>query len=155
MTTQEQQVQGVVLVCCRLVDPFDCRGIVPDVLLFPAPTRSLTPHHVDKPVGGNRVQPSSGVVRDALFRPYGHSFDQGVLHRVLSGVELVVSADQPPENLRRKLAQQALHRGWRAQKSAAFENMIGRTSMARPSIFASGINLASSSARSFESTSTR
>ncbi len=82
---------------------------------------------------------------------------QRLLHRVLAQVELAraIPAQQRAEDLRRRRAQQVLERGRSTHMSAPAENITGRSSSAKPSIFASGIFFASSIARSFDSTSSR
>ena len=90
-------------------------------------------------------------------RPLLRRREQRLLHRVLAGVELAVPAHEHAEDLRRELAQQIPDDSIRAhrQTSAPALNITARTSMARPSMPASGIIAASSSARSSFSTSIR
>jgi hypothetical protein len=112
---------------------------------------------VDEPTPCAGEQPGARVTRCAFGGPLLVCGKQGVLDRVLAQVELAgaVATEQCAEDLRREGAQQVLGYFAAVQMSAPAENMTGRISSARPSMRASGMRWASSTARSFDSTSSR
>jgi hypothetical protein len=69
-----------------------------------------------------------GVARHALGRPLDRSRQQGLLHRVLAGVEAAVAPYQSAEDLRRQLPQQVLDLGGCAHLSSPPWSRTGRTS---------------------------
>jgi hypothetical protein len=117
----------------------------------------VAPDLVDEPASRASEQPGARVLRCAFGGPLLVGGEQGVLDRVLAQVELAgaVATEQRAEDLRRQGAQQVLGCFAAVQISAPAENITGRISSARPSMRASGMRWASSTARSFDSTSSR
>src|SRR5204863_311632 len=111
---------------------------------------------VDQPPVRRGDQPGPGIFGYAVGPPPHVGREQRLLHGVLALLELAVPAHEHAEDLRRQLAQQVLGRSVDGHNSSSPpENMTWRTSMPRPSNFASGICAASSMARSLFSQSTR
>ena len=109
MAAQQQQGQ-------RVIDPGNRQGFGRspgrDRLLAPVPSRLVAPQF-DQPPRGGRDQPTLRIVRQPLDRPLQRRGQQRLLHRVLTGVELPVPADQQREHLRGQLAQSLLGRRYR------------------------------------------
>src|SRR5882757_2542910 len=104
MAAQEQQCQRVV--ASRHLRVVHLGG---EHRLLTPPPRAVTAPRVRQPPRPHRQQPCSRVVRHPLGRPLLGRGQQRLLHRVLTRVELAVPTRQHGQNLRRQLAQQALH----------------------------------------------
>ena len=86
-----------------------------DGLLAPPP-RHLTAHLVREPPERDMVEPASGIAGDALRRPLVRGGDEGLLHRVLRGGEVVVAPGHGAEHLGREVAQQVADAGAGARR---------------------------------------
>ena len=75
---------------------------------LPLAARVVAAHLVDEPPGRDRHQPAARVVRHLPGPPLHGGGEDGLLHRVLTPLELAVPAYQHLEDLRRELTQQVL-----------------------------------------------
>ncbi len=95
---------------------------------LPTTAGALAAPLIDQAPGSDGHQPRSRVVRRTCLRPLERGREQGLLHRVLAGVELPVAPHEDGEDLRRQLAQEVLDLGVRAQNSGG-ASITRRTSM--------------------------
>lgn len=149
MAAQHEQVEAVVEVPSLRAGPLDGHHAV-----LPGPPGRVAAEPVDHPMPRHGGQPGQRVARP-MRRPLPHGLQDRLLYGVLARLELAgpAAAQQPAEDLRTQRAQQVLDRGRRVQSADSTADITGRTSMAQPSIRASGSCCASTTARSRDSTS--
>ena len=111
MAAHEEHDQGVVPVR----DLRRRRLLRRDALATPA--RLLAPPLVDQPALGGLQQPAAWALGNPVPRPVLSGSEERLLNGVLGGVEVAVPANERPEDLRRRLAQQVLDTDGRVQLS--------------------------------------
>ena len=79
--------------------------------------RLLAPPLVDQPALGGLQQPAAWALGNPVPRPVLSGSEERLLNGVLGGVEVAVPANERPEDLRRRLAQQVLDTDGRVQLS--------------------------------------
>ena len=112
MTAQEEEGQRVVLLGRdgdrgQRSDFEGCRG------LFAPPPGTLAAPLVHDPPRRDGHQPGARLIRDARLGPLERRRQQGLLDRILAGIEAAVAPDERPEDLRRQLPKQLLRSGIR------------------------------------------
>jgi len=124
MAAHEEEDQGVV--------PFhsvDVVGRQNDLLVdrcrddgcrFPSSPRGLAAHEIRHAPGGNLDQPAARVVGHAFARPLHTCGEEGFLDRVFRGREVLETAYDRAEHLRRQLAEQVLARGVQEYRRHAY-----------------------------------
>ena len=101
MAAAEEQKEGVVPVLGGAGRWLGLRD------LLAALTGGLAAAGIDEPPGRDRRQPRTRLTRRVLG-PHAKRFDEGLLQRVLGGVEVLAATDQPGEDLGDEGAQRAL-----------------------------------------------
>ena len=109
MATHEEQHKGVVLLRFifnvgrghRLAG-LHCHGA------FAEPSSRRAAQVIGHTPRGDLNQPAARIVGNALLRPLYGRCHQRLLHGILGGCEIMETADDRAEHLRRKLAQQML-----------------------------------------------
>jgi len=123
MTAHEDQRQGVILIRGRRETAELRRRFG-----FAAAPGGLTPKVIHHASRGDLNQPAAGIVGHAFPRPLHGGSDQGLLNGVLSGGEVMETAHDRTEHLRREIAQQVLGNSIRHGSSGG-RLMTGRTSI--------------------------
>jgi hypothetical protein len=90
----------------------------------------LAPQPVDRLVAGDARDPGAGVVGDAVGRPPLERDDEGLLDRLLGGVDVTEDADQARDRPSRLVPEQAVDELFGALYEDAFEAGVAPASAA-------------------------